>query len=320
MAQHDRRNILRAAGGTLAAGGLAASITACTTQPLTQGTQRAPTFVFVHGTNASAAFWTPYTRELQFRGYRTIAIDQPYHGPSAYIPKAYPRQDLAALATETTPLGELGLDDYAEHVENAVRRAATDGPVILVGHSLGGASLSRVGNSVPELVSHICYMAAYCCSHDLPTVDECNLTPESHDAIRPAGLVVGDPGKLGVFRYNFLGADDDDLAMLKKMAWGDNSDASFLASLLSMQPDEPARLSSDRAVGESDHWGRIPRTYIRFADDHLITAELQDRMIADADALTPDNRFHVHNVKAPHFGPEDVGEIVDILANMTRAD
>lgn len=247
-----------------------------------------------------------------------MGVDQPYHGDKAYIPEAYMRQNLDALATEPTPLGDVGLDDFAAHVERVVRRAAADGPVILVGHSMGGASLSRVGDAVPHLVGHICYMAAYCCSRALPTINECMTAPESDSAIVPAKLMIGDPEKLGVNRYNFLGSDEDDLALLKQMAWGGNSDVSFRASLINMQPDESASVPNDPAVGSQKHWGRIPRTYIRFGTDNLITPELQDRMIAEADDLTPDNRFRVRRVDAPHFGPEEVDEVVAILAGIGR--
>lgn len=62
-----------------------------------------------------------------------------------------------------------------------------------------------MGDAIPELIHHICYMAAYCCSNTLPTINNCMAAPESGSAIVPANLVVGDPQQLGVSRYNFLG-------------------------------------------------------------------------------------------------------------------
>nr|WP_041624657.1 alpha/beta fold hydrolase [Stackebrandtia nassauensis] len=311
MPTPTRRTVLR---GLVLAGGAAMAATA--TGVALADDKRPKTYVFVHGTNSYSGFWTPYARELQYRGHRCIAVDQPYHGAGAYIPESYQSQDLEALATEPTPLGEIGLDDFAAHVEKSVRRAAKWGPVVLVGHSMGGASLSRVGDAVPELIAHLCYMAAYCCSTALPTIEECMTAPESETAILPEGVVIGDPEVLGVNRYNFLGASAEDLRMLKEMAWGDNSDASFRAGLLSMQPDESALVPAQRAVGGAEGWGGIRRTYLRFGADRLITPELQDRMIAEADDLTPDNRFRVHDFDAPHFGPEDVSDIVDVLAGL----
>jgi hypothetical protein len=41
-------------------------------------------------------------------------------------------------------------------------------------------------------------------------------------------------------------------------------------------------------------------------------------MIAEADALTPDNRFSVHNVPdAGHLGPTDPTLVTDVLHNVS---
>jgi len=51
-------------------------------------------------------------RSLAGRGCRVLAIDLPGHGLKAKFPEAYLRQDLAALATEPSPLKDVTLDDY----------------------------------------------------------------------------------------------------------------------------------------------------------------------------------------------------------------
>lgn len=101
-------------------------------------------------------------------------MDQPLHGTEKFIPKAYQAQDLRALATEPSPVAALTLDDFERRVTGAVRRAARlGGPVVLVGHSMGGLSVSRVADAVPELLSHICYMAAFCPSRTMPSLMDC---------------------------------------------------------------------------------------------------------------------------------------------------
>ncbi len=61
-------------------------------------------------------------------------------------------------------------------------------------------------------------------------------------------------------------------------------------------------------------WGRIPRTYIRHTADRTIPIALQDRVIREADALTPDNRFDVRTVATSHAPTASAwGEIVEIL-------
>jgi hypothetical protein len=54
------------------------------------------------------------------------------------------------------------------------------------------------------------------------------------------------------------------------------------------------------ARGTAERWGAIPRTFIRTSEDRTIPPALQDRMIADADAATPENRFDVHTLPSSH--------------------
>ncbi|WP_306933593.1 alpha/beta fold hydrolase [Streptomyces luteogriseus] len=277
--------------------------------------RRGPTtYVLVHGTHSAGAFWMPIVRELTLRGHRVVMVDQPGHGAEAFVPESYQRQDLKAMAVEPSPLKGLGLDDYEARVTGIVRRAARNGPVVLVGHSLGGVSVSRVGNAVPHLLHHICYMAAFCPSRALPTADACTAAPENANAVSPVELMVGDPDQLGVLRLNFRAGDSRELALLKEMICADYPDADFRRILAGMQTDEPITAYAGRVVGRADSWGRIPRTYLRFGRDRTIATALQDRMVAEADALTPGNRFRVHDFpEASHIGPLDPASITEVL-------
>ncbi|WP_030594965.1 alpha/beta hydrolase [Streptomyces fulvoviolaceus] len=309
----SRRRALQAlaasAGGAALAVGMGAGTARAT------DTDGVRTYVLVHGTHSAAAFWTAIGRELALRGHRVVAVDQPLHGTGKFIPKAYQAQNLRALATEPSPVAALTLDDFERRVTAAVRRAARlDGPVILVGHSMGGLSVSRVADAVPELLAHICYMAAFCPSRSMPSLNDCASSPEGQHAITPLDQIIGDPAKLGVLRLNWRTADRRDLAVFKEMICEDYPDAEFLRVLEGMQTDESMTAYGDRAVGRAATWGRIPRTYLRFGKDKTLATQLQDRMIAEADELTPHNRFTVHDFpNAGHMGPSDPARVTDVL-------
>ncbi|MWK38746.1 alpha/beta fold hydrolase [Actinomadura sp. J1-007] len=311
-----RRTALRGLG--LAAGGIPLAVGLGASPAAADPRRGITTYVLVHGTHSAGAFWTPIARELTLRGHRVVMVDQPLHGAEAFVPESYQRQDLKAMADEPSPLKGLGLDDYEARVTGIVRRAARNGPVVLVGHSLGGVSVSRVGNAVPHLLHHICYMAAFCPSRVLPTADACTAAPENANAVSPVELMVGDPDRLGVLRLNFRTGDRRQLALLKEMICADLPDTDFRRLLAGMQTDEPIAAYAGRAVGRAGSWGRIPRTYLRFGKDRTIATALQDRMIAEADVLTPGNRFRVHNfADASHAGPLDptpITEVLDTLA------
>ncbi|MPY63778.1 alpha/beta hydrolase [Streptomyces spongiae] len=318
--RHALRRLATVAGGAAVAVGLGTGAAARATGTGTgwageQARKGVRTYVLVHGTHSAGDFWAATGRELALRGHRVVAVDQPLHGAEKFVPEAYQQQDLRALATEPSPLAALTLDDFERRVTNVVRRAARlGGPVVLVGHSMGGVSVSRVADAVPGLLAHICYMAAFCPSRGMPSLNDCASSPEGQHAITPVEQVIGDPEKLGVLRLNWRTADRRDLALFKEMICADYTDGAFLRVLDSMQTDESVVAYAGRAVGRAGTWGRVPRTYLRMGKDRTVSPELQDRMIAEADELTPDNRFTVHNFPGVgHLGPTDPARVVDLL-------
>jgi pimeloyl-ACP methyl ester carboxylesterase len=210
-------------------------------------------------------------------------------------------QDLRALATEPSPMAGITLDDYVEQSVAVVRRAARHGPVVLWGGSMGGATLNRVGNEVPDLIDRLVYSSAFCCT-GLPRCADYLATPEAAGSLLfdLAPAAAADPAVIGATRTNWRTADPAVLDLLKRALQADSPEPEFLAMLNTMQPDESSQVPLADARGHRETWGRIPRTYIRHTRDRCIPVALQDRMIAEADALTPGNRFDVRSVPTTH--------------------
>jgi pimeloyl-ACP methyl ester carboxylesterase len=275
-----------------------------------------PTFVFVPGSNAPAVA----PPELGLLGYRTVAVDLPGHGPADdQFPVSYQApQDLQAFAKRKSPMAGIGLDDFVARVVDVIRAVADHGPVILVGTSLGGATISRVGNAVPNLIERIVYDTAFCCV-DLPSIAAYFTTPEASTSLI-AGLAlgaVGNPAEIGANRTNWRSADPAFVAAAKACFVADGTDAEFLTMMNYLQPDETDDVALAESRVQPSTWGRIPRTYIRHTLDQLIPLALQDRMIKEADVLTPDNRFDVRIVETSHSGTSSKArEIVKILASL----
>ncbi|MEU5980304.1 alpha/beta hydrolase [Streptomyces sp. NPDC047315] len=262
-----------------------------------------PTFVLVHGAHSNAAVWSPLVRELAFLGHRALAVDLPGHGVDAHFPLSYQApQDLAAFAAQPSPLAELTLADNVAHVVEAVRRLARFGPVVLVGSSAGGATITGVGNAVPELLGNIVYASAWCCV-DLPSMADYLKT-------------VGHPG-VPLPMINWRTADVDVLAELKHGLMAEATDEQFMAWLNTVEPTEAPQLLTADAQVRADTWGRVPHTYLRFSRDEAIPLAMQDRMIAEADRLTPGNPFAVHTVDTGHVGmwlhPTEIARILTDL-------
>ena len=94
-------------------------------------------FVLVHGASHGGWCWRHVVPRLQALGHGAVAVDLPGHGEGDP-----PREDVT-------------LADYREAV-----LAATEPGSILVGHSLGGLSITLAGAACPEDVSALVYVAA----------------------------------------------------------------------------------------------------------------------------------------------------------------
>ncbi|MGW4485847.1 alpha/beta hydrolase [Amycolatopsis sp. NPDC004368] len=276
----------------------------------------APTFVLIHGSNATSRCFSALQRELALRGHRSLAVDLPGHGAAGFS-VAYQAQDLATFATEPSPLNGVTHADAVASVTDVVRRVREHGPVILVGHSRGGLTVTSVANAVPELLERTVYVSAWCCVDGTPADYSRNPAYASPALAEAAKVLAGDPAQLGVVRMNWRSADPAHLAALKRALLADGTDAELLSFLAGMDPDETLDAGNDRVVAEA--WGRVAHTYVRLTRDESLPLALQDRFIEEADALTPANPFDVHSLDASHLGPlVRAGELAEVLAGLTR--
>jgi pimeloyl-ACP methyl ester carboxylesterase len=115
----------------------------------------APTIVLVHGAFADGSSWAGVVERLQRRGYTVVAPAGPLRGVAS---------DSAYLASVVDQI---------------------EGPVLLVGHSYGGAVITNVGSQAANVVGLV-YVAAFA-----PDADERlgDVTGESKDSILMPALV-----------------------------------------------------------------------------------------------------------------------------------
>ncbi|MFG2332597.1 alpha/beta fold hydrolase [Streptomyces sp. NPDC048604] len=261
-----------------------------------------PTFVLVHGAFANSFSFAPLQAELGLLGHRSVAVDLPGHGFQATFTHAYQApQDSAGLAGAPGSIKGVTLADNVAHLIGILERAKRNGPVILVAHSRGGATVTAAGNARPDLIDRIVYVAAWA-PVDLD-VGDYYAEPEmaTVDPGAFASALAGNPAELGLLRVNFRTANPDALAAFKAAFFADGTDEQFLTFLNTFQPDENLDVGGSADRAQAATWGRIPKTYIRLADDASLPLALQDRLIREGDALTPDNPYDVHTLAGSHL-------------------
>jgi pimeloyl-ACP methyl ester carboxylesterase len=277
------------------------------------GTDDQRNFLFVHGAWHAAAHWNEVTGRLAAMGHRAFAIDLPGSGLDAAYPQSYLRNDFTALASEVSPLKDVHLGDYADAIVSQLDRMARHGQVTLVGHSFGGLAITLAAEARPDLIGRLVYLTAYVPVPNLPNGVALASLPEGQSSISGA-ILIGDPRVTGAQRINPRDADPAYVEKGRQALYNDVPTETYLRFTAYCNPDLPLAVAFDNAAGTQERWGRIPRTFIRCTEDHTVPLALQDRMIAEADAVTPGNTFEVHSLASSHSSfasmPDRLAEVL----------
>lgn len=106
-----------------------------------------PTVVFSHGYTLSLKSWVFQRRALREAGYRVVLWDQRGHGQSG------------AGAPESYDVDQLGRD-----LGSVLAAAAPQGPLVLIGHSMGGMTVMSLAAQDPDLIRNRVVGAAFVAS------------------------------------------------------------------------------------------------------------------------------------------------------------
>lgn len=262
-----------------------------------------PTVVLIHGAFANSFSFAPLQAELALRGLRSLAVDLPGHGFQATFPAAYQApQDLAALASAPGGIKGVTLADNVAHVISVLERVKEHGPVVVVGHSRGGITLTATANARPDLIDKMVYVSAWA-PVELDAVAY-NAEPEmaSFDASALIAAAAANPADVGLLRCNFRTASPEVLAGLKHAFMADGTDDEFRTFLNTFQPDENLDAGGPDDRAQAATWGTVPRTFVRLSEDVSMPPAMQDRLISEGDSLTPENPYAVHTLESSHLG------------------
>src|SRR3954466_2649121 len=225
-----------------------------------------PTIVLVHGGFADASFWAPVIRQLQ-------ASDLPVLAPA-------------------NPLRGLAHD--AEYIASFVRQI--DGPVLLVGHSYGGAVISVAGAAADNVVGLV-YVAAFALDEGesfSEIFERFGATPLV-DAVRPSNYPVagGDTAvELSIAPELYRSAFAADLP-------------SDVTEVLAVSQRPFAAIFDDRAQAAA--WKTLPSWAMVATADNAIPPDAERHMAARAGAQTVEVDAS-HSI--PRGEPRAVAEVI----------
>lgn len=239
---------------------LMAATMSCSAMAATTGeASNKPTVVLVHGAFADGSAWNKIIPLLEAKGLDVVAVQDP----------------LTTLS-----------DDVA-----TTRRALAQvkGPIVLVGHSYGGAVITEAAannNNVKALV----YVAAYA-----PSVGE-----------TVGEMAVNYPKSSG---SSHMIADNDGFIKLSREGvahhLAQDVSAGQAALMYATQKPTNAKVFGEKITDAA--WEKIPSWYVVSLQDHMINADLQKDMAKKINAkVTTLNASH-----APHISqPDAVANVI----------
>ena len=233
------------------------------------------TAVLVHGAWHGAWCWAPVVEGLERRGHAVHAIDLPGHGAS------------------TLPLTDLAGD--VAHARQQLDEI--DGPVVLVGHSYGGAVITAAGEH--PAVAHLVYVAAFAIDAEESCVRCAVEQGASIDhSGRPdlgAAIVRADDGTATI-----------DPAMAPNLFYNRCREADVAAAMARLGPQTVTALTQRP---EAVAWRSRPSTYAVCTDDNAVHPDLQRVLAARTGRSVEWDSDHSPFLSAPEL-------VVDLLAGL----
>jgi pimeloyl-ACP methyl ester carboxylesterase len=232
------------------------------------------TFVLVHGAFQAPYCWQFVKLKLEAAGQKVVIVELAGHGQDQTDPKT------------------ISINTYRNQVIAAI--IAIDGPVVLVGHSLGGAVITAVADSIPGHIAKLVYLAGLVPVNDQSIFD---LAKTDTNSLFGPSLTVSEDHATAMIAndkiISVFAQDADD--KVKKMIIDNNR-------------PEPFAPQTDKVYIKNPAFAAVSKYYIQTSQDHALTIDLQNRMISAS------NIKNVYTVNTGHCAmltqPDEVSKIL----------
>lgn len=236
-----------------------------------------PLVVLVHGAWHGAWCWAGLQAELDGRGVASLAIDLPGHGASPLAPTDL-HGDAAELAATL----------------DAVGRRHPGRPLVLVGHSYGGAVITEAAHGRSD-VNHLVYVAAFALHADESVMGLLGTLDQRRVALGTAIVQAAD---------GITSTVTDDGA--RAAFYGRCPEPAIEAALARLCP-QPVATMTQTTTGSP--LGDTPSTYVLCTDDEAVHPDHQAVM---ADRC--DRRIDLATDHSPFVSA--IGELADVIADV----
>jgi pimeloyl-ACP methyl ester carboxylesterase len=206
------------------------------------------TFVLVHGAFQAPYAWQFVKTKLEAAGQKVVVVELQGHGQ------------------DQTPTSTITIKSYRDKVVSAVM--GIKGPVVLVGHSLGGAIITAVVDSIPDHIEKLVYLAGFVPANNQSIFDLTSMDPNSQFG---PNLTISSDGATAMI------ANDK---IMQVFAQDGNDQVKQL--LIKNNRPEPIAPQAEKILLKNPAFASVPKYYIHTNQDHAITIDLQRKMVISA--------------------------------------
>ena len=245
-------------------------------------------YVLVHGSAHGSWCWERIAPLLRAQGHTATAVDLPGNGH------------------DDTPLADVTLETYAQYLCGVLD--AQEGPSVLVGHSLGGISISRAAELAPDRIAVLVYLTAAL----LPDGETFMSAVSGEPYVEQRALETRPSWNLSPDRTHVVYKPE----LARHRFYNDCSpeDVEWAKSMLAPQPVGP--LVSPVRISDAN-FGRVPRVYIECALDNAVTLEWAREMYT---ALPCAEVITMQTGHSPFLSaPEELAQHLNALARYAPA-
>lgn len=234
-------------------------------------TSKKSPIVLVHGAWQASYVWDQTEADLKAAGYTVAVVKLPGHGD------------------DTTPAYQVSFQMYVDEVKKAIN--AYNEPVILIGHSLGGAVITQTASEVPQKVKKLIYVAGFIPQSGKSVLDYSQMDTSS---LLPPALQLSDDQTLA-------GIVNPEINLPKIFCQdGTAAQKQFLVARYKAEPTIP--LGTPLNYKTADYNAAGQKYYIHTTEDNTITYSFQQQMAKEA-GIT--NTYTINSGHSPFISKSD---------------
>jgi pimeloyl-ACP methyl ester carboxylesterase len=239
-----------------------------------------PDFVLVHGAFVDETAWAGVSPALQGAGAMVSLVALPGHSDA-----------------DSAQAGRFTLTDYVAAVKTQLDSAR--GPVVLVGHSLGGVVITQVAENFPDRIACLVYLSAY-----LPENGKSILDYSDPESKLGPGLQIDKEHGVATISHETM-----------QVAFFNNTPAAVAAEAQKHLRPEPIQPFGTPVQTTMSNFGRLPRYYITTLRDQAVGPTLQKAMFAAQPVR------HVYTIDTDHSSyfsaPDQLSQaLLDVRARL----